>query len=453
MSQFQSPSPLRQRVLQIAASGTASIIAAAVASNLVRVASSVTLTRLLDARAFGIVGVITSVAIILQLVSDIGVQPFVIRHQRGGDPTFLDEIWTLRLMRSAALTLIMAGLAVPVAAFLGKPEFAPVLAVWSVNFLIDGLSSMAFATAVREQKLWRLTWSELSSSFAQLVIAIVVAVIWRSYWALVAAMLASAVLKTILSYSLFPQSLRRWSVSRERALELWAFSRFIAPSSWMAVLILQADKILLARLLPLTAFGLYAVAATLAATGPALAAKYSRQVLYPAYAEIARTQPDRLRAIFYAKRRKLTFVYMASIGAVGGGASLIVAVLYDLRYLAVAPYLQLLTISAVLALANNASEELLIAVGQLRVTLYANIGRIAWLTLGAVATISIGQVKLLVGTFGVVELVAMLIYWLNLKRLDLLDLREEALGLLAGCTGALLGYAAMRVGFAILPML
>ena len=449
MKNSRTARPLRDRFFELAAGGTASIIAAAIASNLLRIASSITLTRMLDARAFGIVGVITSVAIILQLVSDIGVQPFVIRHQRGDDPAFLDEVWTLRLIRSTALTLIMAGLSIPVAAFLGKSEFALVLAVWSVNFVIDGLSSMSFATAIREQKLWRLTWSELSSSVAQLVVAIAVVSMWRSYWALVAAMLASAVLRTILSYTLFAHSRRRWSLSAERAREMWAFSRFIAPSSLMTVIILQADKIVLARMLPLAAFGLYAVAATLAAAGPALAANYSRRVLYPYYAEIARTQPDRLRSVFYSKRRTMTLLYMATIGAVGGGAPLIIAILYDPRYLPVAPYLKLLSVSAVLALANNASEELLIAAGKLRVMLYANIGRIAWLLVGVGLTVITNHTILLVAAIGTVELVAMLTYWLLLDRLRLLIVWEEALGLFAGCAGALTGYLATRVGQAI----
>ena len=162
MVYIRTPGALRMRFIEIAAGGTASIVAAAIASNLLRVASSVTLTRLLDARAYGVVGVISSVAFILQLSSDIGVQPFVIRHKLGEDPAFLDEVWTLRLIRSTVLTLVMAALSIPIAGFLGKPEFAAVLAVWSVTFIIDGLASMTFATAVRQQRLWRLTWSELS---------------------------------------------------------------------------------------------------------------------------------------------------------------------------------------------------------------------------------------------------------------------------------------------------
>ncbi|MDB5577999.1 MAG: hypothetical protein JWR80_3175 [Bradyrhizobium sp.] len=444
---------LRQRLFQLAVGGTSSIIAAAVVTNLLRIVSSITLTRLLDARAFGVVGIIVSVATIFQLISDIGVQPFVIRHERGADRAFLDEIWTLRLIRSIGLAIAMAAASIPIAMFLGKPEFTPVLLVWSVSFVIDGLSSMTFATAVREQKLWRLTASELGVGVFQLVAAIALALLLRSYWALILAMLASATLKSTLSYVLFSNARRRWSLSRERAREMWAFSRFIAPSSLMSLLILQADKVVLARLLPLAAYGLYAVAATLAVAPLALAGSYCRRVLYPIYAETFRTSPAALRHVFYARRRRLTFAYMAAVGCVGGGAHLVVSILYDPRYLAVAPYLQLLSISAALALANISSEEVLIASGRIRSTLYANVFRVVWLIISVCFALVSGRAILIVAAFGLVELVAMLSYWWSLHQQKLLDLREELLGLSAGCGGALIGYVASNIITMVFPSL
>jgi len=451
MSETWTPGRLRRRFVQFARGGTASIVATAITTNVLRIASSVTLTRLLDARAFGIVGIVTSVAIILQLISDIGVLPFVVRHDRGDDRKFLDEIWTLRLLRSAALTIIMAAVAIPVSRFLDKPEFALILAVWSVNFIIDGLSSMTFATAIREQKLWRLTLSELTASVAQLAIAVALAIILRSYWALLIAMLASATLKAVLSYVLFPNSRRRWSLSGERAREMWAFSRFIAPSSLMTVLILQADKVVLARLMPLVTYGLYAVAATLSAAGPVLAASYARRVLYPAYAEVARIDRGALRDVFYAKRRLVALLYMAAMGMIGGGAQLIVAVLYDARYLPVAPFLQLLCISGALTLANTAAEEVLIAAGNVRATLFANATRMIWLVASVCATLVIGRTLVLVAGFGLMEVAAMLTLWFSLRRVGLFNFREEMFGLFAGCIGAVVGLLVAHLGLAILP--
>jgi len=441
-----------QRALAIVAGGTSSIIAAAIATNILRIASSMTLTRLLDARTFGIVAIVTSVAIILQLLSDIGVQPFVIRHERGDDREFLDEIWTLRLIRSTILTIVMAVLSVSVARLIGKPELAVVLAVWSIIFIIDGFSSMTFATAIRKQKVWRLTISELITSVSQLIFSITLAVIFRSYWALIIAMLASAVLKSVLSYSLFPDSRRKWKLSRERAKEMWTFSRFIALSSVMTVLMMQADKLILARFMPLSAYGLYAVAATLSAAGPAMAVNYGRRILYPIYAEAARMDLSNLRKVFYQKRRLISLAYIFAMGGIIGSAKLIIALLYDPRYIAVTLYLQLLSISSALIVINNSSEEVLIAAQNIRATFFTNASRTVWLLCGIALAIYLGQTIMIVATIGTIEVPALLVNWLNLYRVKLLDLKEEALGGVVGLAGVASGFAMASLAFTFFPI-
>lgn len=441
---------LRQRVIRLATGGAASIVFAAVVANILRIVSSVTLTRILDVEAFGVVSLVTSVAFVFALVSDIGVQPFVIRHARGDDRTFLDEIWTMRLIRSICLTAIMAAVAVPVAIILRKPDFSPVIVLWSINFTLDGLASMAFATAVREQKLWRLAWLDLGMSFFQFIASVILAIIFHSYWALLVAMILGSVFKAALSYAIFPNSFRRLRLSRATATEMWKFSRYIAPSSLMTVCILQADKLVLARIMPLSAFGLYALAVTISTAGAGLASNYSRRVLFPAFAAAVRKGSPPLRSIFYQKRRWPNFLYMIAVGGIGGGAELVVSILYDSRYHGVTIYLRLLCISAALVLANTAAEEVLVAAGRLRAILKANIIRMVWLICGIAAAYFNHNMLFLVAVFGTIEVAAMGSYWFNLRKEGLFDLREELAGLLAGISGAALGYAVAQLGLAVL---
>ncbi len=445
-----TPRNLRQRLIKLATGGAASIIFVAVCSNLLRIVSSATLTRLLDVKAFGIVGLVTTVAFVFTLLSDIGVQPFVIRHAQGDDPAFLDEIWTLRLIRSVGLTLIMAATARPAAVALGKPELYPVIMLWSLNFTLDGLASMAFATAVRERQLWRLAMLDLGMSLCQFIISVMLALIFRSYWALLAAMILGSAFKSLLSYLIFPHSSRRLRLSRERAREMWKFSRFIAPSSLMTLVILQADKLILVRMMPLAIFGLYTLAVTISSAGGALATNYCRRVLYPAFAETVRSGGASLRVVFYQKRRWMNYLYMVAVGGVGGGAGLIVSILYDHRYQGVTVYLRLLCISATLVLANTASEEVLIASGNLRATLNANVVRMLWLIGGVSVALVNGSTLFLVAIFGLVEVAAMANYWFNLRKMGLLDLREELAGLLVAGAGAGLGYAVAELGLIFL---
>lgn len=445
-----NPAALRQRMIALATGGAASIIVAAILANMLRIVSSATLTRILDVQAFGIVGLVTSVAFVFALVSDIGVQPFVIRHARGDDQTFLDEIWTMRLVRSVCLTAIMAASAVPVSIALGKPDFSPIIVLWSVNFTLDGLASMAFATAVREQKLWRLAWLDLAAAVLVFIVSVILAILLHSYWALLFAMIVGAAFKTVLSYRLFPHSSRRLRFSRETAREMWNFSRYIAPSSLMWMVVLQSDKLILARMMPLATFGLYSLAVTISSAGSALASNYTRRVLYPAYAAAARAGSPPLRGVFYAMRRWPNLLYMIAIGGMGGSAELIVSILYDSRYDGVTIYLRLLCISASLVLANTASEEVLIAAGKLRATLNVNLVRIAYLVIGVGIAIIHGNTLFLVTVFSLVEVAAMANYWYSLRKEGLFDLREELTGLLAAGGGAVLGYAVARLGLALL---
>ncbi len=435
------PAGLRQRMILLASGGAASIIFAAICSSLLRIVSSVTLTRLLDVQAFGIVALVTSVGFVFQLVSDIGVQPFIIRHARGDDPVFLDEIWTLRLIRSVILTLVMAASAGLSARLLGKPEFAPVIMLYSLSFALDGLSSMSFATSIRERKLWRLAMLDLFASIAQFIVAVILAFVFHNYWSILFAILSASAVKVVLSYTMFPNSVRRLRFSRDTSREMWNFSRFIAPSSLMTVFILQSDKLVLARLMPIAAFGLYALSQTISTAGPGLASSYSRRVLFPAYAEAVRSGSQSLRQVFYRARRWQNLFYMLAIGGIGGAADLIVSLLYDPRYHGVVIYLRILSIGAAFVLVSSSSEEMIIALGHLKNTVYATVTRLVWLLFGgALAFIFKVNVLILVTVFGTVEVVAAVFWWTRLHKERLLDLKEEAAGVAAAGIGAVIGF-------------
>ncbi len=428
------------RLRQLVTGGAASIAVSVGVTNALRIVSSVTMTRMLDSHAYGVVGVITSIAYVLTMLSDIGLLGFVVRHEHGDDPLFLDQVWTVRAARGVALAVVMALGSTPAAHLLGKPELAPVIAVWSISFLLDGFSSLAFATAVRAQQLWRLSMMDLAANVMTLATSFSVALVWPTYWSMICGMTVGGLLKLILSYSLFPRALRRWRISRERSAEMWRFSRFIALSSVLSLLILQSDKLLLARLLPLSAYGLYALAVTLS-TGPAsLAVPYATRVLYPIYARTFRAEPEVLRSVYYGTRRNFSLLYMLIVGGMIGAAPLIVAILYDPRYRGMTPFLELVGISAMLRMSGVAANEVLIAAGRMRPTLLANVARIVWLAVGFAVGVWTHNIMLLVGFVGTVEVAGMLCYWYFLRGEHLLDLREEGLGILVGCTGVGLGW-------------
>ncbi len=427
-------------------SGTASIIVNVGVTNLLRIASSMTLTRLLDSRAYGIVGIITSVAYMLAMLSDVGIMPFIVRHAEGDDRALRDAIWTIRLIRGVTLTLLMIVLAGPAADFLGKPELTPVIRVWAFSFLIDAFSSLFSATGVREQQLWRLAIVDLTTNVATLIGSVCVALLWHSYWAMIVGMLLGQVVRAILSYTIFPNALRRFRIDRARMRELWLFSRFIAMSSVLTLVILQADKVVLAKLMPLAQYGFYAIATTLTVAPEAIAHPYTQRVLFPIYARIVRENRAALRDTFYDARRRVALLYAFGVGGLIGGAPLLVAILYDPRYRPVAFFIQLLAIRVFLRMPNLAAQECAVALGNTRSILIGNIIRIVWLVAGGAIGLWQKDVMLMIVAVATDEFGAMLYYWGLLAREKVFVLHKEAYGFAVGLVGAGLGWAVASVG-------
>jgi O-antigen/teichoic acid export membrane protein len=445
--------PRFARLRQLATGGAASIAVSVAATNMLRIISTITLTRLLDSSAYGVVGIITSVSTMIALLTDVGMMQFIARHPEADERRFQNEIWTIRLGRAAFMTIAMLVFAEPIAKFVSKPELAAVLAVWSFALALDGLSSLAFAMGVRRRQFWRLSMMDFAASVVTFGVSLGCALATRSYWSLIAGMLTGATFKAVLSYVMFDRTVYRPVFSRERSRELWGYSRFILPASILQLFILQSDKVILARLMPLSAYGLYAVAVTLAAAPGGLAGPYSGRVLYGVYSHAARNGLAELQATFYPARRKVVLLYMFAVSIMAGAAPLMIGILYDERYRGVAPYLQLLTISTVLMLPTMAAKEALFALGKPKPTLVSNIFRIIWLGIGAFAGLATHKIMLLVAIVGTVELPGMLINWVYLRKYGLLKLREELYGFIAALAGGALGAIVSATALHLFPAL
>ena len=426
---------------KLVSGGGASIIVAVAITNVLRIFSSIVLTRLLDSEAYGIVGIVTSVAYAIGMLSDTGIVPYVIRHPDGTSKVLLDEVWTIRLVRGCALTVIMFVAAGPIAHLIGKDYLTTAIMAWSAVFVIDGFSSLAGVTSVREGQLWRLSIVETVGNAVMIAASITAAALLHSYWAIIIGMLTAQAVRAVMSYVCFDNSYRNLRFSRLRSREIWQFSRNIAASSILTLLIFQLDKLVLAKMMSLTVFGLYAIAVTLATAPEAIANPYCSRVLYPAYAAAVREAPETLRSIYYSARRGVSLLYALGIGGLIGGAQLLVDVLYDPRYAAVAMYLQIVAIRIVLRMPNVVANEAMVALGYTSPGLIANIARAVWLVIGAAIALWYGNAVLMVFVVATDEVPATLYYWAALHRHRLLRVREELLYFLLIGVGVAAGLA------------
>lgn len=418
---------------------TGVVAVTALLQNALRIIGSMVLTRLLDANAYGVVGIVTSVTVVFAMVSDIGIMAFVIRSERSDDPVFLDEVWTVRLIRSAALSLAIVAVSGPIAAFLGKPELHWPIAVGSLNFLIEGASSMAFVTTLRQFKVRQLAVIDVATQVSGIVLTVILALVFHNYWAILLGGSFTEAVRTAISYLAFPGSGRRWRPSRRLAGELWSFSKFITGSTIITLLLSQTDKLVLSKAFTISMLGLYVLASNLATAPTGLASAYAQRILYPSYARIAREEPDTLAEQFYAIRIRASMLYSFAVGGLIATGPLVVRLLYDDRYQRAGMFVQLLAISSLFYLGNVATNEVMIARGKARFTFTVNLVRLGFLAVaGTGAYARFGPIGLVV-VIGSIEAVAQLYGWFRLWRDGLLDGRREATILAAGGGGVLCG--------------
>lgn len=423
---------------------SAVLIGTSIANNLLRLASTVLLTRLLAPEAFGLIAMIGSIFYVIAMVTDAGFQAYVVRHERGDDPRFLDAIWTIHFARGIVNALAAAALAVPLAAVLEKPALAPLLAVAAVSIAIDGAASLSLLTALRRQLVRRLSLIDLAAQFGQFAVGVIAAWLLRSAWALVIALIASSIVRTFASYLVFPDARRSVRIDRPLAGDLWRFSRIIAVSSMLTLVISQVDKLVLARVFSLQQFGIYAIAANLAGAPIVIATQYSSRILYPAVAATWRTNPEIIKRVYYQLRGLVFYAYLFGGGLLIGTAPLIVRILYDPRYAEAGFYLRLLAISTALVIITHNANEALVAIGRVSTTLTTNIFRMLWLMpVGLSAYFAFGPLGL-IAVIALIEVPAYL-YLVSVQcSIKLFDFRLELLTWLTIIAGAALGFILCR---------
>jgi O-antigen/teichoic acid export membrane protein len=434
--------PTFQQFLTLWTTRTGVIVLTSGGSTVVRMVSSIILTRLLSPEAFGIIGIIGSIFFVITMLTDLGFQSFLVPHQRGEDRHFRDVIWTIHAVRGFVLAAL-AALASPAFAWiLGKPQLAVPLAVASVVFVFYGLTSFSLITALRQHGARKLAVLDLVLQIGQTIACVLLALVWRNVWAMIAAMIVQSILRMVLSFTWFADSRHAFARDREIYREFLRFSRLILATSVLTLIILQTDKLVLARLFTLEQFGLYAIALSLASAPMSIGDAYMTRVVFPLYAQVWRNTPSALAEVYYRVRRPVSLVFGLGCGAIIGGAHFMIVLLYDPRYEKAALWLSILMISVALRLSNVAASQFMTAKGDIRSTLHVNLVRLAWFAIAIPAGyLTLGALGVVIAV-GLVELPAMLYSWSILRRDRLLDLREEFLflgviGLSAGLSYAI----------------
>lgn len=302
------------------------------ASQGIRLASNLILTRLLFPEAFGMMALVSVVIAGLVNFSDAGTLPAIQQSRRGDDPAFLNTAWTIHWVRGLLLWVAICLLAWPLSDFYAEPMLLQLLPVAGLALLIGGFSPTRVETAHRHLSIGLVTALDLASQVVGVVSMVVLAWAMQSVWALVIGGLLATIAKLALFWLILPGERNRPMLEPAAMHELLHFGKWIFLATVCGFLIAQGDKIVLGKYLTLDLFGIYNIGYFLASFPLILAGTVTRSILIPLYRERpAVAAPDYERKI-----RTMRFVLSGGIMAMLGGIAFLgvwlVGLLYDPRF-------------------------------------------------------------------------------------------------------------------------
>lgn len=351
-----------------------------VASTVLRLLSSVILTRILYPEAYGLVTILWSVFFIVEMMSDLGVIGLMVRHEDGEKERFVNTLWTIKFVRACVAFGIVFFIAPWIAAAYDLPLLESAIRVFAFSFIVSAMESMSYVVMLRQSKARVQGYCELGASVLSTIFMIIYAYYSRDHWALIYGVLVQRAVMTVLSYRFLPEFRPRFQFDKKAAMALLGFAKFVMPSSMLTMVLMQYERIVLLKLFDLEKLGMYGLASNIASSVEGLVTRISRNVLYPRctryYREGGR---DYARDAYYTQNLKLFAVVLSLPAALGGAAYLLINILYDSRYEYAGTILNALAIRCMLTAVTGPKENLLVAVGYTKVVLMTNVLRLCWL--------------------------------------------------------------------------
>jgi O-antigen/teichoic acid export membrane protein len=318
--------------------------------------------------------VCTAIHVVVTLIGDIGMRQAIIRSENGHDPTFLNTAWTVQILRGISIwsTCIVAACILyglnKLGIFQGRtvysdPTLPHLLVATSFTSVILSFQSMNVIALGRALDLRQNTIIEITQAILGFSISVCLAWLTQSIWSFIASSWITAVVGVTMGHLWLSGSRDRLAWDKNALRELAKFGKWASLSSFVGVLAMNGDRLLLGAWLTTTSLGQYSIASNLASVLDGIGGRIFASVSLPALSEIFRTRPDRLSEVFLRMRRWADICYVATSGLLFATGQTLVGLLYDPRYLPAGHMLQLLSLGLLLS-RYGLAQEVYIALGK-----------------------------------------------------------------------------------------
>lgn len=253
--------------------------------------------RLLGPEQIGLVGIATLSLAIVESLTDTGLSQAVVQRHSKINPQEAGAVWTLQMIRGLVLAIALLVLAIPIAALFKVSASAGLVALAALIPMLRNAFNPGVFLVQRDRNFRQLSIYESSAALLDFATTLLLIHLGFGAASILLGNIASDSVKLVFSWTWFRVLLRptfEWHLIRE----LTSFGKWVWGSSVVTLVLNQLDKVLVARFLGTTEFGLYQVASRIAQLVVADGAAALGQYLYPTFSKHYRSSPQAAREYF-----------------------------------------------------------------------------------------------------------------------------------------------------------
>jgi O-antigen/teichoic acid export membrane protein len=366
-----------------------------------RLATNVFLAQLLAPELFGIMLIVNSLRMGIELISDVGIGQNIIYHKDANDPDFYNTAWSLQAIRSVLLWLVAVAVAAPLARFYQTPILVYIVPLTAFGIVLAGFTSVSRSLMQKRMQIAKLNAFDTIMSFVSSAAYIVLAYFSPTIWALVFGGLFGSAVTMIASYFLLPDVKQKLHLSKRFSWEILHFGKWIFVSSIVYFLSSNFDRLYLGKVVPLQILGVYGIARSISELLGLVVLRLGNYVLFPLIASHSQTPRADLRAQLAPIRAKFLLVAAIGFSLFAATADLPIKILYDERYQAAGWMLPVLIIGSWFSILAFINESTLLGLGKPSYSAISNGLKFAFFLIGLPLSIK------LYGLIGGVTVVAL----------------------------------------------
>ncbi len=420
---------------------------------IIRLGSSLILTRLLDPSAYGLISTVMVLMVFVTMLSDLGIRTLVLADERGDDPDYLRLLWTMQALRGFVIAILVAIVALlwmvaldrqwlPPTSSYAHPLLPQLTLLISLTLIIAGFYSLNEFRLARHLEGGAIARMNIISTFMTTAITIALAYMFRSVWAIALGMVLGGFVRLALSHATLAGPPMAWRLNWRELGRVMAVSRWVALSSLTSVLMMQADTVLIGLGFGMETLGLYAIALTIYTAAATLVNQLNSSLGIPVIRSLMdRPQAERERAYYRYRLPIDLYCAAAGTGMVLFGP-LFFKIAYDPRYEAGGLFLALLGLKLVL-MPMVYSGNFLFAQLRYKLASFISILRTVIAISGMALGIWLQSVHLLAACVALAQLPEIIAYF---------TLRRTGIPFRMSRDGALLGLTALLAFYLLFPL-